>query len=248
MREIVALLTTLIFASGLFAQASQSDFSLAEPTENLVLRKIDLWSTQYYIHQFTSSGTIPIVYQDGKASGLFADTCDFCKSSLEGTAFVTDSLGEITIINFAKTGSSTFVDCRQCKSYSKSSLAVENWGKTLWTKSSGYGDGVKNYKLIPYRTIAVDNSIIPYGSVIYIPQAKGKIIQLPNGVTVEHDGYFFAGDTGGAIKGNHIDVFTGVFSGNPFPDVIKSNSESKFEAFLVTDIEIINTLKTIQTK
>jgi 3D (Asp-Asp-Asp) domain-containing protein len=48
-----------------------------------------------------------------------------------------------------------------------------------------------------YRSIAVDPSVIPLGSRVYVPAYK-------------HDGYggwFIAQDTGGAIGGNHIDVY-----------------------------------------
>jgi 3D (Asp-Asp-Asp) domain-containing protein len=48
-----------------------------------------------------------------------------------------------------------------------------------------------------YRSIAVDPSVIPLGSRVYVPAYR-------------HDGYggwFVAQDTGGAIGGNHIDVY-----------------------------------------
>lgn len=230
------------------AQTSPGDFNLPEPENTTLLTPLTLWSTQYYIHEFKSGGTIPIRYSNGELSGLFADTCDFCTASLEGTAYVTDSLGNVTVINFAKSADSSLVDCRACKKYSSSKLKVENWGKTLWTKSEGFGDGVKNYRLIPFRTIAVDKDVIPYGTVIYIPAAKGKLVSLPNGELMTHDGYFFAGDTGGAIKKNHIDIFTGIYTGNPFPEVIKSNESKTFEAVIVTDAGIIKDLTEKHTK
>jgi 3D (Asp-Asp-Asp) domain-containing protein len=48
-----------------------------------------------------------------------------------------------------------------------------------------------------YQSIAVDPAVIPLGSRVYIPAYR-------------HDGYggwFVAQDTGGAINGNHIDVY-----------------------------------------
>jgi len=232
----------------LFSQTTQANFSYAEPNNLDSLKKLSLWSTQYFIHKFNSGGQIPIVYENDSSSNLFADTCDFCTAALEGTAYVTDTSGNIIVINFAKTGNKTFVNCRKCKKYSKSKLAVESWGKVVWKKSAGFGDGVKNYKLIPFRTIAVDNNVIPYGTVIFIPLVKGKMIELPNGEKVTHDGYFFAGDTGGAIKKNHIDTFTGVYIDNPFPEVIKSNENKTFDAYIVADKNIIKLLAEIHIK
>lgn len=243
---ITAILIVINLAG--VAQTSQSDFNLAAPKNASSLTPLTLWSTQYYIHQFLSGGSIPIIYADGTSSNLTADTCNFCSASLEGTAYVTDSVGNVTVINFAKSADSSFVDCRACSIYANSKLNVENWGKTLWRKSEGYGNGVNNYSLIPFRTIAVDKTVIPYGTVIYIPKVKGKTIYLPNGKTVIHDGYFFAGDTGGAIKKNHIDIFTGIFTGNPFPNVIQSSETKTFEAFIVTDKTIIRELTDFHIK
>lgn len=237
----------LIFVSScIHAQVSSDEFNLPEPENKKTA--LSLWATQYYIHEFQSSGNIPIVYANGESSGLYADTCDFCNASLEGTAYVRDSLGNIHVINFAQTGEKVFVDCRACKKYASSKLKVESWGRALWNKSAGFGDGVKNYRLVPFRTIAVDQATIPYGTVIFIPAAKGKLIDLPNGKQAIHDGYFFAGDTGGAIKKNHVDVFTGIYSGNPFPETILSNENKTFEAVIVTDPEIITSLTALHVK
>ncbi len=48
-----------------------------------------------------------------------------------------------------------------------------------------------------YRTIAVDPNLIPLGSRVYIPFYK----------KINGSGWFKAIDTGGAIKGRHIDVY-----------------------------------------
>jgi 3D (Asp-Asp-Asp) domain-containing protein len=49
--------------------------------------------------------------------------------------------------------------------------------------------------LTPYKSIAVDPRLIAFGSSVYVPQYQS------------HGGWFTAADTGGAIKGRHIDVY-----------------------------------------
>jgi 3D (Asp-Asp-Asp) domain-containing protein len=61
-------------------------------------------------------------------------------------------------------------------------------------------------KLAPMRTVAVDPSVFPRHSVLYIQQTVG--MKLPDGTL--HDGYWYASDVGRAIKGLHVDLFTGV--------------------------------------
>lgn len=72
--------------------------------------------------------------------------------------------------------------------------------------SAPFGLGCRNNPLVPFRSIAVDRTVIPYGTVLYIPQAVGA--KLPDGTI--HDGYFLAADVGGGIKGQRLDLFTGL--------------------------------------
>ena len=59
-----------------------------------------------------------------------------------------------------------------------------------------YGIGGAYRKITkPYEQIAVDKSVIPYGSQVYVENYPDKVMS--------------ADDCGGAIKGNHIDVFAG---------------------------------------
>ena len=76
-------------------------------------------------------------------------------------------------------------------SSNNSSLSV---AKTLNVKAYAYtGDGITATGTVPkYGTIAVDPSVIPYGTKVYIK---------------ELDKVFTAEDCGGAIKGNTIDIF-----------------------------------------
>ena len=67
--------------------------------------------------------------------------------------------------------------------------------KELKVEATAYcGDEVTSLgiKPTPYRTIAVDPKVIPYGSIVYIPEYKAL---------------FRAEDTGSAIKGKKIDIF-----------------------------------------
>lgn len=70
-----------------------------------------------------------------------------------------------------------------------------------------YPTGSKARRIYAFKTIAVDPTFIPMESMVFIPKTKGII--LPDGTT--HDGFWQALDTGSAIKGNRIDIFTGEY-------------------------------------
>jgi 3D (Asp-Asp-Asp) domain-containing protein len=61
-------------------------------------------------------------------------------------------------------------------------------------------------KLAPMRTVAVDPSVFPRHSVLFIKETVG--MKLPDGTA--HDGFWYASDVGRAIKGLRVDLFTGV--------------------------------------
>jgi 3D (Asp-Asp-Asp) domain-containing protein len=60
-------------------------------------------------------------------------------------------------------------------------------------------------QVVPLRTVAVDPKLVPRRTILFIPQTIG----LPVPVGGTHDGYWYASDTGGGIKGAMIDLFTG---------------------------------------
>lgn len=61
-------------------------------------------------------------------------------------------------------------------------------------------------RVVAMRTAAVDVALIPKRTLLFIKETVG--LQMPDGSV--HDGYWYASDTGGAIKGQKIDLFTGM--------------------------------------
>lgn len=60
-------------------------------------------------------------------------------------------------------------------------------------------------KVAAMRTVAVDPKVIPRRTVLFIKETVG--LPMPNGQ--KHDGYWYASDIGGAIKGLKLDLFSG---------------------------------------
>lgn len=69
----------------------------------------------------------------------------------------------------------------------------------------GLAMGNRQNALAPVRHVAADQKIYPYGSLVYVEEAKGH--HFGNGP--EMDGYFWVADVGGRIHGNHFDLFVG---------------------------------------
>ena len=67
------------------------------------------------------------------------------------------------------------------------------------------GRGATGKPITPLRTVAVDTTVIPLGTALYVPELVG----LPRADGSPHDGCFVAEDRGLKVVGRHIDVFTG---------------------------------------
>jgi 3D (Asp-Asp-Asp) domain-containing protein len=67
------------------------------------------------------------------------------------------------------------------------------------------GRGATGHPITPLRSVAVDSSVVPLGTVLYIPELAG--LPGPNGAP--HDGCFVAEDRGMKVVGRQVDVFTG---------------------------------------
>lgn len=69
-----------------------------------------------------------------------------------------------------------------------------------------WGRGAAGKPITPMRTLAADTSVLPMGTVVYIPELDGA----PRGESGEtHDGCFVVEDRGLKVKGEHVDIFTG---------------------------------------
>ncbi|MFT5679754.1 MAG: 3D (Asp-Asp-Asp) domain-containing protein [Myxococcota bacterium] len=216
------LLLPAVFAAEPLAAEPLADtvraFALPEP-DLADLPALDIWSTQYCVHEATEIADGVVVRGPDEApfpaeSPIHLSQRDFCYAALEGSAWVRRLDGSRVTINYAGVGELS-VDCGPV-------LGNSRW-RTQGTVRFGlargpYGDGAGGYILVPYRTLAVDPGVIPHGTVVYIPQARGVVFEL-NGETFTHDGYFFAADVGGAIRDHHIDTFTADRCEGPLPHV-----------------------------
>lgn len=204
------------------------------------MKSYTLWATGYYTPVFNAGGSYALRTLKGSPLAYLSNK-QWCTCAMEGSCAVKSGSKVITY-NYAGKSSSYTVNC---KAYYPSFSDYHNC-KIKFQKATGiYGDG-SAFNLVPFRSIAVDKSRIPYGTVLYIPKARGTKVTLPDGTTRVHDGYFIAADTGGAIKGNHIDVFFGTtdpVKKNVFSSWVKSTSKGTFKAYKVTDSKIINEIK-----
>jgi 3D (Asp-Asp-Asp) domain-containing protein len=69
-----------------------------------------------------------------------------------------------------------------------------------------WGRGAAGTPIMPMRTLAADTSVLPMGTVVYIPELDGA----PRGESGSAiDGCFVVEDRGLRVKGEHVDIFTG---------------------------------------
>lgn len=228
------------------AQAQQQDsFSLPSP-QVANARKLRLWATHYYLYPAmpATPGGIPFLDSNGTPLTDPVSPRNWCNGAIEGSIRATKD-GQVRTINFAGTKSTSQVNCAQVLSINPSQKPwIVSTGKSFFAPAKGnWGDGVNGFRLVPFRSAAVDKGTIPYGSVIFVPSLRGLRLQLSTGQSVVHDGFLFAADTGGAIQGNHIDIFCGATVNNCMPSIIKSNSSKAFDAFIIESSELSAQLK-----
>lgn len=203
---------------------------------------VTLWATYYYVHQAQSvSNGYPLLSASNVPLGPTLSKRDWCYAALQGTVVIPNDRGVPTTYNFTGRSSRAQVDCSAFFS-SLSAATIQAMSRARFVVATApYGYGTNGFQLVPFRTIAVDRTRIPIGSVVYIPQARGITVTLPSGESFVHDGYFYAADVGSAIRGNHIDVFVGTAERNPFR-FITSRASGTFQAYVVENAELSQAL------
>lgn len=207
---------------------------LSEPKDH------QLWATYYYtpVYPFSKTEKHSILNLKGKAFGPRLSAEDWCNAALQGSFSISYSDGTLQTFNYAGLSKKKQVNCAPYHRFTKS-------GRIRFQEARGpYGDGATGiYSLIPLRSIAVDPKKIPFGTVVFIPKAKGLRITFSSGHSIVHDGYFFANDTGGAIKQNHIDVYVGNEKHKELSAFVQSNENGVFDAYIIEESNIQSVMK-----
>ena len=157
-----------------------------------------MYITYYYLSQEKDySGTADTKLYDKQCKVIATVPSKFSDSiCIEGSGRLSDG----RVLNYASTCSCG----RRCPTGGIICYFEVNKSKYPW------GVGSKSNPLQPLRSLAVDNSLIPYGTSVYIAEWDGVKIPSVDGIGgFTHDGCFRADDVGGAIKGKHFDFFSG---------------------------------------
>jgi hypothetical protein len=223
--------------------ATEQNFNLVAPTSLSGLAKLRLWSTKYHVEpgEHTTAGdAVPLRSMASSDFGAQLKPRTFCNAAVEGTVRINFSADANRSFNYAGVRSGNQANCG---TWFRASIAGPasrvRWAELPADAPFGLGN-VSSLRLVPYRSIAADqpNTRLKRGTVIFIPALRGQKFSLHGGASVAHDGYLYVADVGGAIKGAHIDFFSGLDVANPFPALIRSSPSGTFDAYLIDDVGI----------
>ena len=224
--------------------------ALDEPTDEILeVDGFKVWSTNYYTPIYeTGSEGIPLLGPDNQPISGPIKREQWCNAALQGTVSLKEPDGTVTAYVFADQSGPEQVDCDDQLGNLSDSIKTATRKIRFSKVEHPYGCGVRNWPLIPFRTIAVDQSIIPYQTTLYLPSLAGKSFEI-DGVTFTHDGFVYSADRGGAIRDNQIDFFSGNSRRVPFTDVVTSDEDRTVEAFIVNnDSQQAAALKSLHEK
>lgn len=213
------------------------DFTLPAPSEAALDAPMQLWATHYHTPLVTPappelSAAFPLIGRRNQSISPMLRHRDWCEAALQGSVSVIDASGVATAYVFVDSKGPEQADCDQWLGRLSDGVKRATRRARFMAVDHPFGCGVRSIPLMPFRTIAVDPDVIAIGSVLYVPELRGRTFTF-SGRDLTHDGYLFAGDRGGAIRGVQIDVFHGPYQGSPFEDLFASNASRTFAAHVV---------------
>ena len=211
-------------------------FALEAPQEASMGKPMKLWATHYHTPQIrpaseTISAAFPLIDRNGEAISPPLTPRDWCNAALQGSVSIRVG-GKSTAYVYVDANGPDQANCDEWLGSLSDGVKNATRRARFMKVKHALGCGVRNHALVPFRTIAVDPDVIPLESVIYVPELRGRTF-VQGGETFTHDGYLYAGDRGGAIHGNHIDVFLEGEASGPLESLFASTDTRTFSAHLV---------------
>jgi 3D (Asp-Asp-Asp) domain-containing protein len=211
-------------------------FLLEAPRPQALGPDLRLWATHYHTPVVSPapkemSAAFPLIGANGEWVSPPLRHKDWCEAALQGSVSV-QAGGRSTAYVFIDDNGPEQANCDAHLGNLSDGVKTATRRARFMAVDHPLGCGVRNIPLMPFRTVAVDARLIPVGSVIFVPELRGRAFQYEDR-TLLHDGYLFAGDRGGAIRGRHIDVFMLDEKEIPFEDIFASTSSRTFAAHIV---------------
>jgi 3D (Asp-Asp-Asp) domain-containing protein len=218
--------------------ARSINFLIEAPAPDHLGDEKQLWATWYNMPRLyaakATKATAPLIGRDGEAVSPALTKTDWCDAAMQGSVWVVDENGAAQPYVFIDAKGPEQVNCDA--HFGKLSTGIKTATRRARFAPFNHplGCDVRPQPLLAWRTIATDPKVIPRGTVLYVPDLRGRPFWM-GGEHYVHDGYLVADDRGGAIKGRHIDFFVGEHMDAPFPDLITGSSGSTFAAFPVAE-------------
>jgi 3D (Asp-Asp-Asp) domain-containing protein len=234
------------------AEASKFQFPAPSELPKDALRR--LYATAYFVQPAMESNDTsdPVILgPSGESLGIRIRSSIWCRAAVEGSLTVHKLNGAQQGFKYSGVGNTKVTDCKTTLAHMDPTqvIAIEKSTFRPTDKDAPYGVGAcdsgTRYRLVPHRSIAIDaraNAPLAVGQIVFIARLRGAKIMLPDGTQKRHDGYVMAADTGGSIKGKHIDYFKGPAANDHVPPALAPKDEM-FDAYLITAPDVLHVLK-----
>lgn len=218
------------------ARSAAEAFALPAPRPASLGPDLKLWATHYHTPIVSPapkemSAAAPLVGRDGKSISPPLRQRDWCEAALQGSVSVKTGKTSTAYIYVDSDGPEQ-TNCDAFLGNLSPGIKAATRRARFMPVTYALGCGVRDIPLVPFRTIAVDPDVIPLESVIFVPELRGIGFKY-EGEAYTHDGYLFAGDRGGAIRGRHIDVFMADDGFAAFEGLFASTATRTFAAHIV---------------